>query len=95
MLKIRLSRGGRKGVPSYRIVVAVDRSARDCNYIEKIGFFNPLLKPDNKDYLSINQERLQFYFSRGAKPTDIVIKLCKKLGLTIFSHLEKTLSVFA
>ena len=69
MLKIRLSRGGAKKRPVYKIVVADSRFPRDGRFIEKVGFFNPLLPKTTKERVSLEVERIKHWISKGAKPT--------------------------
>ena len=69
MLKIRLSMGGVRKRPIYKIVIADSRSPRDGRFIEKIGSFNPLLPKDHKERISVESERVKHWVSKGAKPT--------------------------
>jgi len=69
MLKIRLSMGGAKKRPVYKIVVADSRSSRDGKFIEKVGFFNPLLPKAKKERVNLEVERIKHWISKGAKPT--------------------------
>jgi len=69
MLKIRLSLGGAKKRPVYKIVVADSRFPRDGRFLEKVGFFNPLLPKTKKERISIDAERVKYWISKGAKPT--------------------------
>ena len=71
-LKIRLARGGSKKRPFYRIVVADVRMPRDGRYIEKLGTYNPLLAKDDENRVTLNEERIKHWISKGAKPTDRV-----------------------
>ena len=80
-LKIRLSRGGAKKKPFYRIVVAEATSPRDGKFVEKIGSYNPMVDHDNKERLVIDAERVKYWISKGAKPTLRVTKLISKDGL--------------
>jgi small subunit ribosomal protein S16 len=80
-LKIRLSRGGSKKRPYYRIVVAEATAPRDGRFIEKIGTFNPLLPREKPDRLKLDQERVKHWLKVGAQPTDRVLKLLDTLGL--------------
>jgi small subunit ribosomal protein S16 len=80
-LKIRLSRGGTKKRPYYRIVVAEATAPRDGRFIEKIGTFNPLLPKEKTERLTLNQERAKHWLKVGAQPTDRVLKLLDALGL--------------
>ena len=75
MLKIRLSMGGAKKRPVYKIVVADSRFPRDGRFIEKLGFFNPLVPKNNKDRMKIKIERIKHWMSKGAKPTTRVARL--------------------
>ena len=69
MLKIRLSLGGAKKRPVYKIVVADSRFPRDGRFIEKVGFFNPLLPKAKKERVNLEVERIKHWISKGAKPT--------------------------
>ena len=69
MLKIRLSMGGAKKRPVYKIVVADSRFPRDGRFIEKLGFFNPLLPKTKKERVNLEVERIKHWISKGAKPT--------------------------
>ena len=69
MLKLRLSMGGTKKRPVYKIVVAESRFARDGRFIEKLGFFNPLLPKDKKERIGLDVERIKYWLGEGAKPT--------------------------
>ena len=69
MLKIRLSLGGAKKRPVYKIVVADSRFPRDGRFVEKVGSFNPLLPKDKKERIKIEVERIKYWLSKGARPT--------------------------
>ena len=69
MLKMRLSMGGTKKRPVYKIVVADSRFPRDGRFIEKVGFFNPLLPKTKKERVNLQAERIKHWISKGAKPT--------------------------
>jgi small subunit ribosomal protein S16 len=69
MLKIRLSMGGAKKRPVYKIVVADSRSSRDGRFIEKVGFFNPLIPKTKKERVNLEVERIKYWIGKGAKPT--------------------------
>lgn len=75
MVKIRLSRTGKRNAPSYRIVVADSRAKRDGRVIEKLGFYNPKTKPVT---VKLNQKRLDYWLSQGAQLTEGVKKIIKK-----------------
>ena len=67
MLKLRLSRGGTKKRPVYKVVVADSRFARDGRFIEKVGFFNPLLPKDTRERVCLDSERLLYSISLCAR----------------------------
>jgi small subunit ribosomal protein S16 len=73
-LKIRLSRGGAKKRPYYRIVVADSRSPRDGRFIEHIGNYNPMVPQDHPERLVLNVERAKHWLSVGALPSDRVTR---------------------
>ena len=73
-LKIRLSRGGAKKRPFYRIVVADSRMPRDGRFIEKIGHYNPMLPKDSPERVVLEQERAEHWLKIGAKPSDRVAR---------------------
>ena len=74
MLKIRMSRGGAKKRPVYKIVVADSRKPRDGRFIERVGFFNPLLPKDKKERLSLDIERIKYWLEKGARPSDRIAR---------------------
>ena len=80
-LKIRMSRGGAKKRPFYRIVVADSRMPRDGRYIEKLGTYNPLLPKDHDDRLRLDLERAKHWISQGAKPSDRIARFLDDAGL--------------
>ena len=75
MLKLRLSRGGTKKRPVYKVVVADSRFARDGRFIEKVGFFNPLLPKEKKERIGLEAERIRYWLSQGAQPTTRVARI--------------------
>jgi small subunit ribosomal protein S16 len=86
MIKIRLARGGAKKRPYYSIVVADSHSPRDGRFIEKVGTFNPLLKKDDPQRVTLKVERLKDWMGRGAQPTDRVARFLAVEGLTKWEH---------
>ena len=79
-LRIRLSRGGAKKHPFYRIVVADSRRPRDGRYIERIGSYNPMVAKDHPDRLVLKDERIKYWLGVGAKPSDRVARFLSDLG---------------
>ena len=69
MLKIRLSMGGVRKRPIYKIVIADSRFPRDGRFVEKVGSFNPLLPKDKKERIKVEAERIKYWISKGARPT--------------------------
>ena len=80
-LKIRLSRGGAKKRPYYRIVVADARSPRDGRFIERIGSFNPLLAKDAAERVVLDLEKAKAWLDKGAQPTDRVARFLDAAGV--------------
>ena len=77
MVVIRLSRGGAKARPFFHIVVADKRARRDGNFIERLGFYNPIAK-DNEESLRVAQDRLTYWRGVGATPSPTVERLLKQ-----------------
>ena len=80
-VRIRLSRGGSKKRPFYRVVAADQRAPRDGRFIEKLGTYNPLLPQDHEQRLVINEERVKYWLGVGAQPTERLEKLFSNRGL--------------
>ncbi|MCL4150717.1 UNVERIFIED_CONTAM: hypothetical protein GTU68_042028 [Idotea baltica] len=80
-MKIRLARGGSKKRPFYRIVAADSRMPRDGRYVEKLGTYNPLLAKDAEDRVVMNMERVQYWLSEGAQPTDRISRFLEAAGV--------------
>jgi small subunit ribosomal protein S16 len=78
MVKIRLKRMGKKGAPTYRIVVADIRSPRDGRFIDEIGFYDPTRDPS---VIKVDQEKAKSWLGNGAQPTETVKKLLKIAGI--------------
>ncbi|WP_419825091.1 30S ribosomal protein S16 [Sphingomonas sp.] len=80
-VSIRLSRGGAKKRPYYRIVVANSRSPRDGAYLEKIGTYNPMLGKDDEKRVVLDAERARHWIAQGAQPTDRVARFLDAAGV--------------
>ncbi|NQZ46005.1 MAG: 30S ribosomal protein S16 [Erythrobacter sp.] len=78
---IRLSRGGAKKRPYYRIVVADSRAPRDGRYLEQIGVYNPLLAKDSPERVKLNEDRVRHWLSVGATPSDRVARFLDAAGI--------------
>lgn len=80
-ISIRLSRGGAKKRPYYRVVVADSRSPRDGKYLEQVGTYNPLLAKDDPSRVKINEDRARYWLGVGAQPTDRVARFLDAAGI--------------
>lgn len=78
---IRLSRGGAKKRPYYRIVVSDSRSSRDGKYLEQIGTYNPMLPKDSGERVKLNEDRARHWLSVGAQPSDRVLRFLDAAGI--------------
>ena len=78
---IRLSRGGAKKRPYYRIVVSDSRSPRDGKYLEQIGIYNPMLPKDSEERVKLDEDRARHWLSVGAKPSDRVLRFLDAAGI--------------
>lgn len=81
-MKIRLSRGGSKKRPFYSVVASDSRMPRDGRFIEKLGTYNPLLPKDSEERVKMNLERVQFWLSQGAQPTDRIARFLEAAGVS-------------
>lgn len=77
-VKMRLLRTGAKGQPSYRIVVADERSPRDGRFIEIVGFYNPRTEPET---IQLKEDRVKYWLGVGVRPTDSVRMLLRKANI--------------
>jgi small subunit ribosomal protein S16 len=80
-LKIRMARAGTKKRPVYHIVVADSRYPRDGRFIERLGYFNPLLPKDNKDRLKFDLEKAKAWLAKGAQPSDRIMRFLDAEGI--------------
>src|SRR6476469_7357596 len=81
MLVIRLARAGTKKRPVYHIFVADSHSPRDGRFIERLGYFNPLLPKDKTERLKFDAEKTKTWMAKGATPTDRVSRFLDEAGL--------------
>ena len=80
-VSLRLSRGGAKKRPYYKIVVSNSRSPRDGKFLEQVGTYNPLLPKDAEDRVRLIEDRVRYWLGVGAQPTDRVARLLDKAGI--------------
>jgi small subunit ribosomal protein S16 len=80
-LKIRMARAGTKKRPVYHIVVADSRSPRDGRFIERLGYFNPLLPKDNAERLRFDIAKTKSWLEKGATPSDRILRFLDAAGL--------------
>jgi small subunit ribosomal protein S16 len=80
-VSIRLSRGGSKKRPYYKIVVANSRAPRDGKYLEQVGTYNPLLAKDDANRVRLIEDRVKYWLGVGGQPTDRVARMLDKAGI--------------
>jgi len=80
-IAIRLSRGGAKKRPYYRVVVSDSRSPRDGKYLEQIGTYNPLLAKDDPARVKLDEDRARYWIGVGAQPSDRVARFLDAAGI--------------
>ena len=80
-LKIRMSRAGTKHRPFYKIVIADSRKARDGAFVERVGSYNPMLEKGHKDRVLMDVERVKYWLSKGAVPSDRIAIFLHQAGL--------------
>lgn len=80
-IALRLSRGGAKKRPYYRIVAADSRAPRDGKYLEQIGTYNPLLAKDDENRVKLNEDRARYWLGVGAQPSDRVLRFLDAAGI--------------
>lgn len=80
-VKIRLARAGRRNLPFYHIVAADSRSPRDGKFIEKLGYYDPILQDDSKRRLNLKIDRIEYWLSVGAIPSERVAILLNKCAV--------------
>ena len=80
-VSIRLSRGGSKKRPYYKIVVSNSRAPRDGKYLEQLGTYNPLLAKDDENRVRLIEDRARYWLGVGAQPTDRVARMLDKAGI--------------
>ncbi len=81
-LRIRLARAGTKKRPVYHVVVADSRSPRDGRFIERLGYFNPLLPKEKAERIKLDLDKVKAWLAKGALPTDRVLRFLDAAGVT-------------
>ena len=89
-LKLRLSRGGAKKRPYYRIVVADSRMPRDGRFIERVGTYNPMLPQDHPDRVKLQDDRIKHWLGVGAKPSERVAKFLGHAEIIAMPQIRET-----
>ena len=80
-LKIRMARAGTKKRPFYHIVIADSRSPRDGRFIERIGYFNPLLPKETTERLKLDLDKVKAWLAKGATPSDRILRFLDEAGI--------------
>jgi small subunit ribosomal protein S16 len=80
-VSLRLSRGGSKKRPYYKVVVSNSRAPRDGKYLEQVGTYNPLLAKEDENRVRLVEDRVRYWLGVGAQPTDRVARLLDKAGI--------------
>ncbi|TAK46819.1 MAG: 30S ribosomal protein S16 [Xanthobacteraceae bacterium] len=78
---LRMSRAGTKKRPFYHIVVADSRFPRDGRFIERLGYYNPLLPKDNADRLKLDLDKVKAWLAKGAQPSDRILRFLDAAGV--------------
>lgn len=92
-VKIRLARGGAKKKPYYRIVVANNTAPRDGDFLEKVGTYNPMLQNKDQNRVTLVKDRIDYWLSKGAKPTDRVAKFLDDAGVKLPEHIKAEMAI--
>ncbi|MFK7973512.1 MAG: 30S ribosomal protein S16 [Rickettsiaceae bacterium] len=92
-VKIRLTRAGAKKRPYYRVVIADARAPRDGAFIEKVGTYNPMLVKGDENRVIFKAERVEYWLTKGAQPTDRVANFIKAAGIKLPNAIAKKMDV--
>jgi len=92
-VKIRLARSGTKKRPYYKVIAADARAPRDGNFIEKIGTYNPLLNKDNENRITFKIDRVEYWLSKGAQPTERIAKFINSAGIQLPKSIIKKIII--
>lgn len=91
--KIRLARGGAKKRPHYRIVVANATAPRDGDFLEKVGTYNPMFGKEDANRVILKSDRIEYWLSTGAKPTERVAKFIEQAGIALPTSIKKKMEI--
>ncbi|MCC8371469.1 MAG: 30S ribosomal protein S16 [Rickettsia endosymbiont of Pseudomimeciton antennatum] len=91
--KIRLARGGAKKRPHYRVVVANATAPRDGDFLEKVGTYNPMLVKGDANRVILKSDRIEYWLSTGAQPTERVAKFIEEAGIALPASIKKKMEV--
>ena len=94
-VKIRLARGGAKKAPYYRVVVANSTAPRDGDFLEKVGTYNPMLSSQDPARISLKNDRILYWLSQGAQPSDRVARFIASAGIALPGHITKKMAIQA
>jgi len=92
-VKIRLARGGAKKSPYYRVVVANSTAPRDGDFLEKVGTYNPMLSAKDPSRIALKSDRILYWLSQGAQPSDRVAKFIASSGIALPEHITKKIAL--
>lgn len=88
-VKIRLARAGAKKYSYFKIVVTNDHAPRDGAFIEKVGYYNPMLPKGHQERVKLDNNRIEYWLSCGAWPTDKVLGFIKQFGVSLPVNVQK------
>jgi small subunit ribosomal protein S16 len=91
--KIRLARGGAKKRPHYRVVIANSTAPRDGDFLEKVGTYDPMLVKGDTNRVILKSDRIEYWLSKGAQPTDRVAKFIEEAGIILPSSIKKKMEI--
>ena len=92
-VKIRLARGGAKKSPYYRVVVANSTAPRDGDFLEKVGTYNPMVSAKDPSRITLKSDRILYWLSQGAQPSDRVAKFIASSGIALPEHITKKIAI--
>jgi small subunit ribosomal protein S16 len=91
--KIRLARGGAKNHPHYRVVVANATAPRDGDFLERVGTYDPMLAKGDANRVILKSDRIEYWLSTGAQPTDRVAKFIEEAGIALPATIKKKMDI--